>query len=71
MKYKAPDAFDGTGFFMGGGWLALDVDRTVTAPNGDHTGLEALGFTPVPTQTPEPAPSASPATDFPTTVPTV
>jgi hypothetical protein len=71
MKYQAPTDFDGTGFFLGGSWVALDADRTVTVQPGDHTPLYALGFAPVPTQTPDPTPSASPATDFPDAVPTV
>lgn len=71
MKYAAPDDFEGTGLFVGGGWLNLDADRTITVPAGDYSTLEGLGFKPVPTQTPDPAPSASPATVNPDPVPTV
>jgi hypothetical protein len=67
MKYKAPESFDGTGLFVGGGWVSLSADRTVTVPNGDHSGLEAAGFTAV---TPKPRPKAAQTTDLPHASPT-
>ncbi len=70
MKYKAPESFDGAGLFVGGGWVSLDAERTVTVPNGDHSGLEAEGFTAVPTLTPKPRTKAAQTTDFPDALPT-
>lgn len=70
MKFAAPESFDGTGLFIGGGWVNLDADRTVTVPPGDHSGLEAQGFTAVPTQTPDQDAKTSPATDLPDALPT-
>ena len=65
QTFKAPDSFDGTGVFIGGGWHNLAEDRTMTLPPGDYSTVEAQGFTPVPTPVPTPGQKASPATDLP------